>query len=281
SPYFDKALYKLAWSYYRADNYPEAIKRFDELVVFSDKKKAESGQEGSDLRTESVQYLGISFAEKDWNGDSVDDPEQGLERAEKFYRGREAEPHVREIFAKLGDIYFDETEYFRAVQVYKKTLEKWPFDPSNPKIQDKIVMAFERQRDFANALKEREALARNYGKGTDWYKKNRDNKEAIDKAQDLAENALVQVAVNHHKAAQDLKKICLAAKKPDLACIGKVSSEYAQAALAYEKYLEQYPNSKNTYEYSYNYAETLFFSGRFLEAATAYEKVRDSNLDNK
>ncbi|HEX8951570.1 MAG TPA: tetratricopeptide repeat protein, partial [Polyangia bacterium] len=78
SPYFDKALYKLAWSYYRADNYPEAIKRFDELVVFSDKKKAESGQEGSDLRTEAVQYLGISFAEKDWNGDSVDDPEQGL-----------------------------------------------------------------------------------------------------------------------------------------------------------------------------------------------------------
>jgi tetratricopeptide (TPR) repeat protein len=281
SPYFDKALYKLAWSYYRADNYPEAIKRFDELVVFSDKKKAESGQEGSDLRTESVQYLGISFAEKDWNGDSVDDPEQGLERIEKFYRGRETEPHVREIYAKLGDIYFDETEFFRAVQVYKKVLEKWPYDADNPKVQDKIVMAFERQRDFANALKEREALARNYGKGTEWYKKNRDNKEAIDKAQDLAENALVSVAVNHHKAAQDLKKICLAAKKPDLKCIEKVSSEYAQAALAYEKYLEQYPNSKNTYEYSYNYAETLFFSGRFLEAATAYEKVRDSNLDNK
>src|SRR5262249_44792999 len=189
---------------------------------------------GSDLRTESVQYLGISFAEKDWNGDSVDDPEQGIERAEKFYRGRENEPHVREIFAKLGDIYFDETEFFRAVQVHKKVLEKWPYDAENPKIQDKIVMAFERQRDFGNALKEREVLARNYTKGSEWYKKNRDNKEAIDKAQDLAENALVQVAVNHHKAAQDLKKLALAAKKPDLKVLEKVSSEYAQAALAYE-----------------------------------------------
>ena len=69
SPYYDKALYKLAWAYYRADNYPEAIKRFDELVVYSDKKKAESGAEGSDLRAEAVQYLGVSFAEKDWNGD--------------------------------------------------------------------------------------------------------------------------------------------------------------------------------------------------------------------
>jgi tetratricopeptide (TPR) repeat protein len=281
SPYFDKALYKLAWSHYRADNYPEAIKRFDELVVFSDKKKAESGTEGSDLRVEAVQYLGISFAEKDWDGDSLDDPEQGLERAEKFYKGRENEPHVREIFAKLGDIYFDETEYFRAVQVYKRVLEKWPYDPANPKIQDRIVMAYERQRDFANALKEREALARNYLKGTDWYKKNRDNAEAVATATELAELALVSAAVNHHKAAQDLKKLAASSGRPSGEVLEKISKEYAQAAQAYEKYLEAYPNSKNTYEYSYSYAETLYYSGRFLEAAAAYEKVRDSNLDNK
>ncbi len=131
----------------------EAIKRFDQLVVFSDKKKAESGAEGSDLRTEAVQYLGISFAEKDWNGDSIDDAETGLERIEKFYAGRENEPHVREIFAKLGDIYFDETEYCRAIEVYKRALQKWPYDPDNPKLQDRVVMAFERQRDFAHALR--------------------------------------------------------------------------------------------------------------------------------
>ena len=281
SPYYDKALYKLAWSYYRADNYPEAIKRFDELVVFSDKRKAESGAEGSDLRTESVQYLGISFAEKDWNGDSIDDTETGLERAEKFYRGREQEPHVREIFAKLGDIYFDETEYFRAIEVYKRALAKWPYHPDNPKLQDRIVMAFERQRDFGNALKEREALAGNYTKGTEWYKHNRDNEQAIQTAQDLAELALVSAAVNHHKAAQDLKKMAAAQKRPDPKLVDSIQKEYKQAAEAYEKYLEQYPNTRNTYEYSYSYAETLYYSGRFRDAALAYEKVRDSKLDNK
>jgi tetratricopeptide (TPR) repeat protein len=281
SPYYDKALYKLAWSYYRADNYPDAIKRFDELVVFSDKKKAESGGEGSDLRTESVQYLGISFAEKDWNGDSIDDAESGLERAEKFYRGRENEPHVREIFAKLGDIYFDETEYARAIEVYKRALTKWPYHPDNPKLQDRVVMAFERQRDFTHALGEREALARNYTKGTEWYKHNRDNEAAIQTAQDLAELALVSAAVNHHKAAQDLKKMAAAQKRPDPKLLDNIQHEYKQAAEAYEKYLEQYPNTRNTYEYSYSYAETLYYSGRFRDAAGAYEKVRDSKLDNK
>jgi tetratricopeptide (TPR) repeat protein len=281
SPYYDKALYKLAWSFYRADQYAEAIKRFDELVVFSDKKKSESGQEGSDLRTEAVQYLGISFAEKDWNGDSVDDPEQGIERIEKFYRGRENEKHVREIYAKLGDIYFDETEYFRAIQVYKKTLEKWPFDVANPKLQDKVVMAFERMRDFDNALKEREQLAHNYIKGSEWYKHNRDNKEAVDAAAELAEMALVSAAVNHHKAAQDLRRQAAASKKPDPQLLDRIAREYAQAAGAYERYLQEYPNSKNTYEYSFSYAEALYYSGRFLDAAAQYERVRDSKLDNK
>ena len=281
SAYYDKALYKLAWSFYRADRYAEAIKRFDELIVFSDKKKAESGAEGSELRTEAVQYLGISFAEKDWNGDSIDDAESGLDRAKGFYRGREKEPHVREVFAKLGDIYFDETEYFRAIAVYKYTLDTWPYDPSNPKVQDRIVMAFERQRDFGNALKEREALARNYLKGGDWYKHNRDNKEAIDAAAELAEYALIQAAVNHHKGAQELKKLAAAQKKPDPRMYENIAKEYALAADAYEKYLEAYPNSKNTYEYSYSYADTLYYSGRFADAAKAYERVRDSNLDNK
>ena len=282
SPYFDKALYKLAWSYYRADNYPEAIKRFDELVVFSDKKKAESGAEGSDLRTEAVQYLGISFAEKDWNGDSIDDTETGLERIEKFYRGRENEPHVREIFAKLGDIYFDETEYFRAIEVYKRALAKWPYHPDNPKLQDRVVMAFERQRDFAHALTEREMLARNYTKGTEWYKHNRDNEEAIQTAQDLAELALVSAAVNHHKAAQDLKKMAAAQKRPEPKLIENIQREYKQAAEAYEKYLEQYPNTQQ------HVRVFVFVRGDAcitrVDSATPrwqYEKVRDSKLDNK
>ena len=40
SPYYDRALYKLAWSYYRDNNYPEAIRQFDNLVKYADARKA-------------------------------------------------------------------------------------------------------------------------------------------------------------------------------------------------------------------------------------------------
>ena len=40
SPYYDKALYKIAWTYYRLDRYDEAVCSFIELVDYADAQKA-------------------------------------------------------------------------------------------------------------------------------------------------------------------------------------------------------------------------------------------------
>ena len=191
SSYYDKALYKLAWSYYRDNRFPEAIREFDNLVKYADEKKAAGDKFGSDLRPEAIQYLGVSFSEPDWDGDTVPDAESGLQRIEDFYKGRENEPHVKEVYQRLGDIYFDQTKYTEAVAIYKALLEKWPYFADAPKIQDKIVRAYERDRNMVQAAKERELLGRNYSKGSDWYNANRDNAEALAVGQQLAEDALL------------------------------------------------------------------------------------------
>ena len=36
---------------------------------------------------------------------------EGLQRLDAFYKGRENEPHVKEVFQRLGEIYFDATQY--------------------------------------------------------------------------------------------------------------------------------------------------------------------------
>ena len=78
SPYYDRALYKLAWSYYRDNRFPEAVREFDNLVKYADQRTAAGQKVGSDLRPEAVQYLGVSFAEPDWDGDTLPDPITGL-----------------------------------------------------------------------------------------------------------------------------------------------------------------------------------------------------------
>jgi len=280
SNYYDRALYKLAWSYYRDNRFPEAVREFDNLVKFADGRTAAGQKVGSDLRPEAIQYLGVSFGEPDWDGDTQPDPVNGLQRLVEFYRGREGEQHVREVFQRLGDIYFDQTKYSEAVAVYKALLERWPFYTDAPRVQDKIVRAYEKDRNLVQAAKERELLGRQYSKGGDWYQHNKDNPEALAVAQQLAEDALLTAATNVHAAAQACKNKWQENQK-DLKKLEDCKLMYATAAELYEKYLAVYPNSKKSYEFSAFLADTLYYSGQLEKSITAYQNVRDSQLDNR
>ena len=279
SSYFDKALYKLAWSYYRDNRFQKAIDQFDLLIKYADEKKLKGESFGSDLRPEAIQYLSISFAEPDWDGDTLPDPETGIQRARKFYKGREAEPHVREVYQRLADMYFDTAKYVEAIEVYKTVLELYPFNPEAPQTQDKIVRAYERDRNMIEAAKEREALGRKYSKGTEWFEKNKDNPDALAAAQALSEDALLSAATGIHAAAQSCKGQIKGT--PTAADLANCKAMYATAADLYEKYLEVYPNSKRAYEFSAYYADALYYSGQLDRAIAAYTAVRESEQDNK
>jgi cellulose synthase operon protein C len=283
SSYYDKALYKLAWSYYRDNHFVEAIREFDRLVKWADDKKSSGDKFGSDLRPEAIQYLGVSFSEPDWNGDTVPDGETGLQRADAFYRGREKEPHVREVYQRLGEIYFDATQYPEAIAVFKTLLTKWPYYSDAPKIQDRIVQAYERDRNMVAAAKERELLGRLYVKGTDWYRENRNNPDALLAAQQLSEDALLNAATNVHAAAQACRSRAVEAKElPKVAAaMAECKPLYQTSADLYEKYLTAYPNAKRAYEFSIFHADALYYSEQFDRAIAAYTAVRDSVLDNR
>jgi tetratricopeptide (TPR) repeat protein len=280
TPYYDRALYKLAWAYYRDNRFPEAVREFDNLVKYADGRTKAGQKVGSDLRPEAVQYLGVSFAEPDWDGDALPDPVNGLERAKAFYKGREKEPHVREVFQRLGDIYFDQTKYSDAIAVYKALLATWPYYADAPRVQDRIVHAYEKDRNLVAAAKEREALGRGYSKGSDWYEHNKENPEALAVARQLSEDALLTAATNVHAAAQACKGKWLENQK-DTKKLDECKKLYAAAAELYEKYLVAYPNSKRSYEFAAFAADALYYSGQLPEAIAAYKGVRDSQLDNK
>jgi len=280
SPYFDKALYKLAWSYYRDNRFPAAIEQFDRLVTWADSKKSSGEEFGSDLRPEAIQYLAVSFAEPDWDGDTIPDEETGLQRARAFYAPRMGEPHVKEVLKRLGDLHFDTTRYADAVEVYKAVLAEYPYDPEAPLIQDKIVQAFEQDRDLVSAAREREVLGQQYIQGSAWYERNKDDPEALAVALQLSEDALLSAATTVHAAAQGCKSR-IQNESGEQASLSACRDMYATAGDLYEKYLAAYPDSKRAYEFSAYYADALYYSGQTARAIAAYTEVRDSDLDNR
>jgi hypothetical protein len=286
SKFYDIALYKLAWSYYRNNQMLEGIQAFDELVMHSDKME-EQGKPQNDLRGESVQYLAISFADP-WEENALSDPAKSLERISAFYKGREKERHVRDVYEQLGDTLRLSagtpttgevppeiaTAYRSAIESWRFTIRHWPLHPRNPLVQQKIVDALAFMGDANGAAVERAILAESYKKGSRWYAANETNREAMDIANRLGEGSLLDAARTVHRNAQLAK--AAHARNPTPEAKDAYIKLYAQAGSLYASYLAEYPSSPQAYELTYRLADTLFFSEQYLKAIPHYRWVRDN-----
>ncbi|MFO0636832.1 MAG: tetratricopeptide repeat protein [Nannocystaceae bacterium] len=269
---YDEALIRLAWTLYLRRDFADAAKRLDEFVRYADAHKDDDEPGGAiALRDDAVKYIAKVYVEDDWDSDGNRDRLHGLARLDRDYKARGKEKHVPEIYAALGDLLALQTEYGRAIEIWQTTLDRWPLAAAAPQIQMRILQAHNALQDKGAATAARDKLATNYLRGTKWFYANENDPDAVEAALKLAEEALVHTAIDHHARAQALRS----AGDP------KAEAEYAIAAKAYEAYLERFPDTPSSYEYRFNFAESLFYSGQLLAAAKQYSEVRDSNLDNR
>lgn len=270
SPFYDKALYKLAWTHYRLadperapDEFTKAVDAFVALLDFNERTKEAGKERGADLRKESVQYIAISFADEAWGS---------TQKLLDYFDQREERSYVREVLAALGDVYFDQTRFTEAVQAYNLVQQRFPLDAEGPEVQQKIVTALERQRDFEGAAAARDLLTQKFEEGGSWHEANQDDADALAAAEELMEKSLYSAALFHHKQAQTYRS----SDQIELA-----TQAYGRAAKAYGKYLQRFPHDKQLYELKFYHADALYYSLQFLPAAEEYQWVRDSDADDR
>ncbi len=264
-PLFDKALYKLGWTYYRMDRFDDAVARFLSLIDFYQSEAKRKGEEevGGDLRNEALQYTAVSLVDEKWGS---------LAKAQEIFAKAGSKPYESEIYRRMGDIYFDQTKHPEAIEAYRLVLQRDPLTKDAPQIQQKIVMAYQRDRKLDEASAETAKLSNMFLPGTPWHEKWKRDPDVIVAANDLAEKSLYNTATYHHQQAIAYKTD----GKFELA-----KSAYESAARAYGTYLQRFPRGKNAYDMEYYWADCLYNSFQFLEAAKHYAAVRDSSQDIK
>jgi TolA-binding protein len=279
---FSLALYKVAWAHYRASNYPEAIKRFAELVQYSDDEQKRTGEAGSQLRPEAVQYLGIAFAYDDWNENQTPDTKEGqpsgIKRIQDAALLAQDREWTAEVYFQLGDVYFDEAKYPEAIEIWELAMQKWPTHSKAPEYTNMIARAYTRHNEMEEAIEWRAKLG-DFGEGSTWWNANLDNPSEQRRAEELAESALINSALYYHQQAQELRRRCVA--EQNIALCNEAQDNYKLAGKAYRGYLDRYPNNPEAYELRYNLADSLYWSENYDQAAIEYATVRDSNLDDK
>jgi TolA-binding protein len=289
SDFYDKSLYKLAWTFYLVNRFDEAVMRFFELLAFSFAKKAEDGEGGSVLEEEAIQYVAISFGDDNWDrgaaykklisGSSVDDPDAYVEMdyvrfAMDYFRKVSPSPlpFERDVLARLGDNLFRQSRHAQAVLALQRSLELDPLHRDAPRLQDQIVQCWVRERQFEKAAEARAVLVKAYAKGSPWAKKFANDAEALKASEDFARSNLYFAAVYYHQQATSYFN----AERAELGV-----QYFKLASASYEDYLGRYPHDKNAYELGYYLAETYYYSLRFDEAVKQYEKTRDSTAGAK
>ncbi len=280
SKFYDKALYKLAWTYYRLDQFDRAIGEFKRLVEYSDEQKRKTGRSGSVLRAEAVQYIAVSLAEEDWNLDGMVDDQFGLERVQQYLDGDNQ--YNREVMVELVDFLFENTRYDVAADVINLALGKYPRHPKNPQLHEKLVLAYMRDGQTDKAFAERSKMMDYYGPESDWFElqERAGNEEAVRYANNLVRDNLIQSATWYHEQAQKLKNEAVV--REDQQLLAEARQKYATAATAYERFLARYPNDKDIYQWNFYYAECLYYSGDYLPSYEQYRVVRELDIrDNK
>ncbi|RYZ36963.1 MAG: tetratricopeptide repeat protein [Myxococcaceae bacterium] len=261
--FYDKARYKLAWTYYRMDWFEESVDSFLLLLDHyqSHQQSGDKKDEG-DLRAEALQYIALSLSDENWGG---------MARAQDVFAKRGGRPYEAEVYRRLGNIYFEKSRNPEAIAAYQQVLATEPLAADAPRIQERIVKAYELNRRMDLYAIASEKLANSYLPGGAWYEKNKNDPNALSNAQALAEKSLFSAAAYQHQQAQTFQK----EGKPEQA-----QAAYVAAARAYGTYLERFPRSKSAYAMRFFYADSLFNSSQFDAAAQSYELVRDSNQDD-
>ncbi len=275
STYYDRALYKLAWTYYRMNLFQEAIDYFQQIVLIADQSLEDEKKAAADLRGEAVQYIAVCIAEEDWDNDGEPDVITPVQRMKSTLRGEHS--YEAEVIKQLADLFYDNTMYDQAASAYKYHMSLYPESVENPFMHEKVIASYERLRKADEAMAERKLASAMYQPDTKWRETNRKEKVAVKKAEELAEQSLYTLAVYYHTQAQSLSD--RSRTLGDTALITQANQSYRQAADAYRQYLERYPDADNAYELGFFYAECLYFSGNYQDAAAQYKVVRDSNPD--
>ncbi|HVO32090.1 MAG TPA: tetratricopeptide repeat protein, partial [bacterium] len=248
APFYDKALYKLAWSWYRLadkshpDAWENSARTFGRLL---------DAAPDSSLRGEALQYLALIYADHG-----------GLAAVRTATDGKSWGP---EVFPALAEVWFEEGAWKDASEAFRLALDQHPDADAAPAWMNRRVLCAVRLNWASEATDLREKLHFRYGTGSRWAAEHAAKPATVSSAASLAEPALLQAAVARHQQAQ----------------MTGLEADYAKAAELYGEYLLRYPGRPAAYDITFYRAECLYYARHFADAADAYGDVLQYTTDDR
>jgi len=186
SEYFNQALYKLGWSYYRLTEYPQAIVYFTQLV--DEIEKAEEIFEGrmlpdyvrTDMKDEAMEYIVACFVKIQ---DQIDREKTAIALIDNYFNSMPRKRYAPLIYEMLGQSYERSLQPPEKInEVYTILLRRYPNYERAPLVAHKVISQLDLQARNGEKLgkeleeletmlyEERKNLFYRYGRNSAWFR---------------------------------------------------------------------------------------------------------------
>ncbi len=252
SYYFELALYKLGWTFYKQELYEDAMHRFIALLdhkVTTGYDFSQTEDEQERKRTDDTfRVISLSFSNLG-----------GAEAIVEYFSRQKKRTYENLVYSHLGEFYFDKRRYADAAAAYNAFISRNPYHKVAPNFHMRVIEIHTAGGFPSLVLEAKKSFASTYGLKADYW--NHFDPQARPEVLANLKTNLTDLAHHYHACYQDKAK----AKDKD--------ANFNEALQWYRQYLASFPDDKESAVLNYQLADLLFEHRVFGLAALEYEKT--------
>jgi cellulose synthase operon protein C len=252
SEYYELALYKLGWTFYKQEMHEEAL---GEFVALLDHKVAtgydfdQKQDEDAERRiADTFRVVSLSFSNLG-----------GPEVLGEYFEAHGKKSYEDRIYSHLGEFHFEKLRYQDAAKTYQAFVDRNPLHRSSPHFTMRVVAIYEAGGFPKLVLESKKQFAASYGLSSEYWR-HFDVNESPEVLGYLKSN-LQDLAGHYHALYQNAE---LADEKP---------ANFEEAARWYRAYLESFPTDPGAPASNHRLADLLLEHRDFGDAAHEYERT--------
>src|SRR5690242_12202024 len=252
SSYYELALYKLGWSFYKQELYEEALQQYMALLDYkvSTGYNFDEKHEKEDERRVADTFRAVSLSFSNLGGPDA---------VQQYFTSTKSRSYEDRVYSNLGEHYLVKLRYDDAAKTYNAFIALHPFHPASPRFSMRVVETFTKGGFPKLVLESKRDFASKYGLQAEYWKHNKP--EELPEAIAYLKADLKDLATHYHAEYQS-------SQEPN-----EKLTNYHEALRWYGDYLNSFPKDGESPAINYRMADLLFENKDFGEAAKQYERT--------
>lgn len=252
SSFYELALYKLGWTFYKQDMYDDALHRFTALLDHKIKIGYDFEKPKDHLEQQRVddtyRVISLSFSNLG-----------GSEAVNAYFNRLGNRSYEVNVYGNLAEYYLDKLRYNDAALAYKAFVKREPYHKVAPRYDTRVIDIYKRGGFPKLVIDANKEFVVSYGlKSAYWNHFDvKDSPEVVGYVK-----ASLKELGNHHHALYQEKKF--EKEKPE---------NFREAMRWYRDYLASFPKEPESPAINHQLAELLLENGSFAEAAVEFERT--------